>query len=85
MNKIETIKQQIHQLLLENLPDVSANQLSDDVELFSLGLNSLNAVSLVMGLEDRFGFQFDLDEISFDQFRAVSDIIELVTRKLAQN
>ena len=84
MNQIEIIKQKIHQLLLDNIPDISVNQLTDGVELFSLGLTSLSAVSLVLGIEDIFGFQFDLDEISFDRFRAVSDIVELVTKKVEQ-
>ncbi|MGB3239937.1 MAG: phosphopantetheine-binding protein [Geitlerinemataceae cyanobacterium] len=82
MNNLETIKQQIHQILQDNLNDATPQQLSGNTELFALGLNSLNAVSLVLGLEDTFGFEFDLDEISFDSFRVVSDIVDLVTRKL---
>ena len=82
MNQIETIKQKIRKLILENMPNISANELSDNVELFSLGLNSLNAVSLVLGLEEVFGFQFDMDEISYESFRAIADIVELVKGKL---
>ena len=82
MNQIENIKQKIRQLILENMPNVSTNELSDNVELFSLGLNSLNAISLVLGLEEVFGFEFDLDEISYESFRAISDIVELIKRKL---
>ena len=74
MNQIETIKQKIRQLILENMPNISANELSDNVELFSLGLNSLNAVSLVLGLEEVFDFEFDMDEISYESFRAICRI-----------
>lgn len=82
MNQSETVNQQIRQLVLENIPSTSASELSDNVELFSLGLNSLNAVSLVLGLEEIFGFEFDLDEISHESFRAIADIEELVKAKL---
>lgn len=82
MNQIEAIKTKIRQLILENIPNLSGNELSDNIELFSLGLNSLNAVSLVLGLEETFGFQFDIDEIGYDSFRSISNIVELVKRKL---
>lgn len=82
MNTLKTIQQQINQILVDNLSDATPQQLSGNTELFALGLNSLNAVSLVLGLEDTFGFEFDLDEISFDSFRMVSDIVDLVTTKL---
>lgn len=82
MNQIETIKYKVKQLILENMPNISANELSDNIELFSLGLNSLNAVSLVLGLEEIFDFQFEMDEISYESFRAISDIVELVKGKL---
>lgn len=82
MNQIETIKHKIHQIILENMPNISANELTDNVELFSLGLNSLNSVSLVLGLEEIFDFEFDMNEISYESFRAISDIVELVKEKL---
>lgn len=82
MNQIETIKQKIRQLISENLPDISTSELTDNVELFSLGLNSLNAVSLVLGLEEVFDFEFDMDEISYESFRAISDIVDIVSEKL---
>ena len=82
MNQIETIKNKINQIIMENMSGISANELSDDVELFSLGLNSLNAVSLVLGLEEIFGFEFDMNEISYESFRTISDIVGLVKNKL---
>ncbi|MEM8721566.1 MAG: phosphopantetheine-binding protein [Cyanobacteria bacterium P01_G01_bin.39] len=82
MNQVETIKQKIRHIILENIPNTSADELSDNIELFSLGLNSLNAVSLVLGLEEIFEFEFDMNEISHESFRAMADIVELVKGKL---
>lgn len=82
MNQIENIKEKINQIILENMPGISVKELSDNVELFSLGLNSLNAVSLVLGLEEIFGFEFDMNEINHESFRTISDIVRLIQNKL---
>ena len=82
MVTIEIIQEKIHKIILDNITNISESDLSNDVELFSLGLNSLNAVSLVLGLEEIFGFEFDMDEISYESFRKISDIVKLVSEKL---
>jgi hypothetical protein len=37
--------------------------------------------TLILSLQDAFGIQFDTNEISFENFRTVSDIAELINRK----
>ena len=66
MTQTENIKAKVHQLILDNMPNISANDLSDDAELFALGLNSLNAVSLVLGLEEIFGFESEKSKCGGD-------------------
>ena len=82
MSKIDNIHEKIEQLLLENLHNISAEELSLNAELFSLGLNSLNAVSIVLGLEEAFGFEFDMDEIDYEYFKTIGTMILLVKRKI---
>ena len=82
MNETEIIKAKVYQIILANIPNLKEEELTDNIELFSVGLNSLNAVSLVLGLEETFGFQFDMDEISYDSFRAITDIVELIKTKV---
>ena len=80
-----TIRTQVQKILAENLPEVKPDEaLPDSAPLFYLGLSSLNAVSLVLGLEDAFGFQFELDEIDFQRFRSVGDVVTLVQEKLEE-
>lgn len=81
MESLESIKQKSYGVVLELLPDVSSEELSDDVDLFDMGLDSINAMSLVLSLQDTFGIQFDTSEISFENFRTVADISELINRK----
>jgi acyl carrier protein len=81
MESLDSIKQKSHDVVLELLPDVRSEELSDETDLFDMGLDSINAMTLVLSLQDAFGIQFDTNEISFENFRTVADIAELINRK----
>ncbi|NEO30993.1 MAG: acyl carrier protein [Symploca sp. SIO3C6] len=78
---VDQIKQKTQAVVLEMLPGVSSEELSDDRDIFSLGLDSVNAMNLIFGLQDAFEIQFATSEISFENFRTVSGIVELIKRK----
>jgi acyl carrier protein len=81
MESLDSIKQKSHNVVLELLPDVRSEELSDETDLFDMGLDSINAMTLVLSLQDAFSIQFDTNEISFENFRTVADIAELINRK----
>jgi acyl carrier protein len=81
MGSLESIKEKSYGVVLELLPDVSNDELSDDTDLFDMGLDSINAMTLILSLQDTFDIQFDTNEISFENFRTVGDIAELINRK----
>lgn len=81
MQGIEAIKEKSHNVVLDILPTVSSEELLDDMDLFSLGLDSVNAIMLVMNLQDTFGVNFDTSEISIENFRTIADIVKLIERK----
>lgn len=57
--------------------------LRDDTPLIEEGyLTSLQAVELVMFLEQRFGIQIDPEEVNEDEFHSLDTITGLVQRKL---
>jgi acyl carrier protein len=78
---IKKIKQKIEDVVLNLLPDISSEELSEDTDIFGLGLDSINAMTLVFNLQDAFDIQFESDEISFENFRTVADIVELIKTK----
>lgn len=81
MQGTEEIKEKSHNVVLDILPTVTSQELLDDMDLFSLGLDSVNAIMLVMNLQDTFGVNFETSEISIENFRTIGDIVKLIERK----
>jgi acyl carrier protein len=81
MESIEAITQKSQDIVLEIMPNVSREELRDDMDLFSLGLDSINAMMLIMNLQDGFGVTFGTDEINFENFRTLANIVELIKKK----
>lgn len=59
---------------------VPLGELDDDTDLFDAGMSSLEAVSLVVALERKFGFRFDQVAIQIDTFRSIASIDTAVAR-----
>ena len=77
----EQLKHKTQDVILELLPHVERQNLGDRTDIFSLGLDSINAMSLIFGLQDAFDVQFEGDEISFENFQTVAKIVELIEQK----
>ena len=78
-----TLKKRLKQLLIEelNLEDITPNEIKDDMPLFGegLGLDSLDAVELIVILEKHFGVQVkSLEEgrIAFQSINALTAYVE---------
>ena len=78
---VEEVRYKTQNVVLEMLPDVGSEDLSDESDIFSLGLDSINAMTLVFSLQDAFDVKFETDEISFENFRTVADIVKLINKK----
>jgi len=81
MNSSEQIKQEVKEVILAILPDVSNEDLNEDSDIFSLGLDSINAMTLVSNLQDAFNVQLDTNEIIFENFQSLATIAEMVEKK----
>ena len=81
MNSSEQIKQEVKEVILAILPDVSNEDLNEDSDIFSLGLDSINAMTLVSNLQDAFDIQLETNEIIFENFQSLATIAEMVEKK----
>jgi acyl carrier protein len=78
---VEEAKQKAKNIVLTLLPDADDTSLTDNEDIFLLGLDSINAMTLVLNLQDEFNISFDATEINVENFRTISDITELVSKK----
>ena len=76
-----TIKQQITQVILQIIPDITSEDLQEHVDIFNLGLDSINAMTLVSNLQDVFDIQLDPNEISFENFQNIATIAAMIEQK----
>ena len=78
---VEELKYKAHDIVLDMLPNVDSSKLTDDQDIFHLGLNSINAMTLIFNLQDAFGVEFNGNDLCFDNFRTVADIVKLIDQK----
>ena len=85
MADIEALKQQIKQAMIEELSmSQKADEIPDDAELFTpqgLGLDSVDALQLVVTIEKRFGLKMPNAEAAKKHLHSVNTIAEAIAAK----
>jgi acyl carrier protein len=88
MEELTALKQRIKAMMVENLMlQVTADEIKDDQPLFgpeSLGLDSVDALQLVVALEKNFGLKVSSKEAAKDILHSVNTIAEAVLKKKAE-
>lgn len=59
---------------------VKVDTLDPNMELKSLGLDSLDLVELIMDIEENFGIEFNNEEMM--EFKTVADVLNSIEKKL---
>jgi len=78
---VDEIREKIQAVLLNVLPDVNPSDLMDEVDIFTLGLDSINAMTLIFNLQEAFDIEFDTSEIDFENFQTIQDMVRLISNK----
>lgn len=82
------LKQRLKELLIERLKfeDMTPEDIGDDEPLFAggLGLDSIDALEIVVMLESEFGIKVKNESSARDYFKSVSTLADLVGSRLAQ-
>ena len=83
--ELAEIRQKLKVLLIENLnlQEVSVEQVADDEPLFggNLGLDSLDAVEIVVILQRHFGVEIKDMEVGRQVFQSVNSLAEYIYEK----
>lgn len=81
MKTIDSIEQKIKNIVLSVLPNISSEDLSDTTNLFNIGLDSVNAMTLVLKLQNTLGIKFATTDINAENFQSVATIVKLINEK----
>jgi acyl carrier protein len=85
MNNSSELKAQIKQMLVENLMlKISAEEIGDDQPLFgpgSLGLDSVDALQLVVALDKNYGLKLSDTEVARKAMETVNAMAKAVESK----
>jgi acyl carrier protein len=85
MNDSTELKAQVKQMLVENLMlKISATEIGDDQPLFgpgSLGLDSVDALQLVVALDKNYGLKLSDTEAARKTMRTVGTIAAAIAEK----
>jgi acyl carrier protein len=87
MEDLNALKQRIKELMVENLMlQVTTADIGDELPLFgpgSLGLDSVDALQLVVALDKHFGLKIRDPETAREILRNVTTITQAVQQKMA--
>lgn len=82
------LKRKLKELLIERLKfeDMSPEDIGDDEPLFAggLGLDSIDALEIVVMLESEFGIKVKNETSARDYFRSISSLAEFVGQRVNQ-
>jgi acyl carrier protein len=82
------LRTRLKELLIERLKfeDMTPEDIEDDAPLFAggLGLDSIDALEIVVMLESEFGIKVKNEASARDSFRSIAALADYVEEKLAQ-
>lgn len=78
----EYIRIELKKLLKEttDLGD-AINEINDESDLTSLGINSVSFIKLTVRIEEEFGFEFEDEYLDYNKFKTIKDLILYVADK----
>lgn len=85
MSDLEQLKYQLKELLIERLKfeDMTPEDIGDDEPLFDggLGLDSIDALEIVVMLESEFGVKIKNESSARESFRSIGSLAQLVSER----
>ena len=79
-DEVGEIQSRVNKCLIETL-DLDPNEINPRANLRGLGIDSLAAVEMAMGLEDEFEIEAPIDEI--ENLKTMQDVYTFIERQIA--
>lgn len=82
MYKLDKIEDKVRKCLDEIIgSDISVKDIDVEDDLFKMGLDSLNAIKLIVALENEFNFEFNDEDLTDDNIKSISKICNYINDK----
>lgn len=80
MCRLEEIESKIISIMKENMDFDASVSVSDRIE--SLGINSISFIKIVVQIETEFGFEFEDDDLNYNVFQTLKDLVVYIKDKV---
>ncbi|MBD6620277.1 acyl carrier protein [Komarekiella sp. 'clone 1'] len=82
MRSIDSIEQKTKKVVLSVLSNnINSEDFSEYSNLFGMGLDSVNAMALVLKLQNTFNIKFEINDINVENFQSIVTIVRLINKK----
>ncbi len=74
--------EEIKEILKSILDNIDINQIKEEDNLYSIGLDSLNVINLIVSIESKYNIKFDDEDIELKNWKNISTIKNIINKKL---
>lgn len=79
----KAIEEKVREILAESGDlQVDVSQVTPSDELKNFGINSISYLKIIVEIEEKFNVVFDKEDLFFDNFRSINNIVERIESKL---
>jgi acyl carrier protein len=77
------IEMKIRELVYKNIDmSIPMDEISINDDLTVLGMNSINAIKIIVDIESEYGFEFDDEDLNIDNFRTLNNLVSYVKSRI---
>lgn len=77
------MKKEIREIVSNIMKDmllVSIDEIEDDSSLYSVGIDSINVIEIVIELEEKLNIQFREDDLDMENFQTINSINDICSK-----
>ena len=79
----EQIKCKVIKIINENLEEpIEEREFIEELELQSIGINSITIIKIIVGVEEEFGIEFEDEKLQLDSINTFGKLIAYIESKI---
>lgn len=76
------IEEKVLKIIMENMENIKdSNNITSDMSLKYLGINSITFIKIVLTIETEFGFEFGDEDLDYNKFLTLKDLVKYIEQK----